>query len=75
MRPVLDLRLFPGLPKFLWFDNGDGGDSGGDSGGGAAALWPGQSYELWERLGAPAGRFLEAAGPETILGWLDRHLL
>jgi hypothetical protein len=47
----------------------------GDGDGAAEALWPGQSCELWERLGAPVGRFLEAAGPETILDWLDRHLL
>jgi hypothetical protein len=32
MRPVLDPRLFPGLPKFLWFDDGDAGDAGASSG-------------------------------------------
>jgi len=41
MRPLLDLRFFADLPKFLWFDNGDGssgGDgTGGDSGTSAAA--------------------------------------
>jgi hypothetical protein len=34
MRPLLDLRFFADLPKFIWFDNGDG--SGGDSSGGNA---------------------------------------
>jgi hypothetical protein len=32
MRPV-DQRLFPGLPKFLWFDNGDSGGSSDGPGG------------------------------------------
>jgi hypothetical protein len=32
MRPIFDPRFFPGLPKFLWFDDGTGGDaSGGDA--------------------------------------------
>jgi hypothetical protein len=45
MRPVLDPRLFPGLPKFLWFD--DGGTGGDASGVGGVAAGPGS--------GAPAG--------------------
>jgi hypothetical protein len=55
MRPVFDPRLFPGLPKFLWFDNGDGSSSSGSSDGtggdasgvGGVAAGPGS--------GAPAG--------------------
>ena len=34
MRPLFDPRFFPGLPKFLWFDDG-GGDSGGPGSGDA----------------------------------------
>jgi len=57
MRPVLDPRLFPGLPKFLWFDDGDGGD--GDSGPGAAtganSAGPGGTATAVGTSGAPAG--------------------
>jgi hypothetical protein len=37
MRPVFDPRLFPGLPKFLWFDDGSSSDGGGGGPGGDAA--------------------------------------
>jgi hypothetical protein len=47
---------------------------GSASAGAAPALWPGQSRELSERLRAPARLCGEAAGPEAILDWLDRHL-
>ena len=62
MRPVLDPRLFPGLPKFLWFDDGssDGsGGPGGDSGPGSAAgvgdSGPGGTSTSVGTTGAPAG--------------------
>jgi hypothetical protein len=62
MRPVLDPRLFPGLPKILWFDNGDGGDGDGgdgDSGPGAAtgsnSAGPGGTATAVGTSGAPAG--------------------
>lgn len=36
MRPLLGDRPFPGLPKFLWFDNGSSGDGSSGSGGDAS---------------------------------------
>jgi hypothetical protein len=56
MRPVFDPRLFPGLPKFLWFDNGDG--SGGDSsgpGGDAASTGGGTGATTGVGSGAAPG--------------------
>jgi hypothetical protein len=56
MRPVFDPHLFPGLPKFLWFDDGSsGGDAGGPGSGDAgtpapmlAIRAPGRARQDWE---------------------------
>jgi hypothetical protein len=73
MRPLLDLQFFADLPKFLWFDNGDGGDgssgSGGDASGGDAgspgSASAGPSGQGGTATGAPAGMGVsgEAAAP------------
>lgn len=53
MRPVFDPRFFPGLPKFLWFDDGSGGDSGG--GGGDASGPGGDAASTGGGTGATTG--------------------
>src|SRR5580693_3134635 len=59
MRPVFDPRFFPGLPKFLWFDDGSASDGGGGGnagpGGDAASTGGGTGATTGVGSGAAPG--------------------
>jgi hypothetical protein len=65
MRPVFDPRLFPGLPKFLWFDDGSSSDGGGGGnagpGGDASATGGGTGASTGVGSGAAPGTSTSSA--------------
>jgi hypothetical protein len=66
MRPLLDLRFFADLPKFLWFDNGSGDGSSGDGssgpGGDAASTGGGTGATTGVGSGAAPGTSTTTSG-------------
>jgi hypothetical protein len=63
MRPLFDLRFFADLPKFLWFDNGDGsgGPGSGGPGSGNAGTGSNASANAGNSSAGPGGIGSDAA--------------